>query len=84
MSSAPQGIQPPLDIDETRPDPRSALDLRSHLAALRRLWRSVLVCTLLGVAIAVGLTLSIQPKYETRTTFFVVDLDRNQHLSGAG
>ncbi|GAA3608805.1 tyrosine-protein kinase domain-containing protein [Microlunatus ginsengisoli] len=50
---------------------RSALDLRTHVHALRRFWKSVVACTLLGLLIAIGISLLIQPKYETRTTFFV-------------
>jgi capsular exopolysaccharide synthesis family protein len=49
----------------------SGLDLHTHVSALRRFWKSVVACTLAGLLIAVGASLLIQPKYETRTTFFV-------------
>ena len=42
--------------DDRRPDARSALDLRGHFGALRRFWRSVLLCTLFGVLAAGAVT----------------------------
>ena len=60
--------EPPAD---RRSAARGALDLRSHLDALLRYWRTVLLWTVLGVLAAGAVTLSIQPKYETRVTFFV-------------
>ncbi|HLL61493.1 MAG TPA: polysaccharide biosynthesis tyrosine autokinase [Propionibacteriaceae bacterium] len=61
--------EPPAD---RRPNARGALDLRSHLDALRRYWRTVLLCTVLGVLVAGAITLTMQRQYETRITFFVV------------
>jgi tyrosine-protein kinase len=52
-------------------DTRTSLDLRTHVHALRRFWKSLVACTLLGVLIAAGVSYLIQPQYETRTTFFV-------------
>src|SRR4051794_7240793 len=51
--------------------PRSGLDLRTHVSALRRFWKSIIACILLGLLLAGGASMLIQPKYETRTTFFV-------------
>lgn len=56
-------------------DPRDGTDLRTHLGALARFWRSVVVVTLLGVAAALTLTLTAQPTYESRATFFVSATD---------
>lgn len=50
---------------------RPPLDLRTHLRALRRFWKSVLVFLILGLAAAAGASYLTQPQYETRTTFFV-------------
>ena len=73
MTSNVPAVRPSTDpAAERRPDSRAALDLRGHFNALRRFWRSVLLCTLLGVLAAGAVTLTIQPKYETRITFFVV------------
>lgn len=47
------------------------LDLRAHAAAIRRFWRTVLASTLLGAAVALGITLHAQPAYETSLTFYV-------------
>lgn len=57
------------------------LDLRAHLAALRRFWKSILLLTLLGVLVAVGLTLTAQKTYETRLTFFVATPTSGANLS---
>lgn len=56
----------------TQPGPRSALDLRGHLTALRRFWLSTALCAVAGVLAAVAVTSATQPTYETRTTFFLV------------
>jgi capsular exopolysaccharide synthesis family protein len=50
---------------------RPTLDLRTHLRALRRFWKSVVLCALLGLAAALVASWLTQPQYETRTTFFV-------------
>lgn len=50
---------------------RPALDLRTHLQALRRFWKSVAVCLLLGLLAAGGASYLTQPQYESSTTFFV-------------
>ncbi|HET9648796.1 MAG TPA: polysaccharide biosynthesis tyrosine autokinase [Microlunatus sp.] len=50
---------------------RPSLDLRTHVHALRRFWKSVALCTLAGLLIAIGISLLVPPKYEARTTFFV-------------
>lgn len=49
----------------------AVLDLRTHLRALRRYWKSILVWVVVGVAIAAGASWLTQPKYETSTTYFV-------------
>ena len=56
-----------------RDDP-TALGSRpaGHVSALRRFWRSVVLCTLLGIAVAVVAQLALaQPTYESTMTFFV-------------
>ena len=50
---------------------RPTLDLRTHLRALRRFWKSDLLCALAGLAVAFGASWLTQPQYETRTTYFV-------------
>lgn len=50
-------------------------DLRTHLEALARFWRSVAVVALIGVAAALVLSLTAQPTYQSRTTFFVSATD---------
>ncbi len=50
---------------------RTALDLHTHLSALRRFWRSVALCAMLGIAAAAALTWTTQPTYESTMTFFV-------------
>lgn len=57
------------------------LDLRAHLAALRRFWKSILLFTLLGVLVAAGLTLTAQKTYETRLTFFVATPTSGANIS---
>lgn len=68
MSAVPQSTRVPGPAVEAA---RPTLDLRTHLLALRRFWKSVLVCTLAGLAAAFGASWLTQPQYETRTTFFV-------------
>ncbi len=73
MTSNVPAVRPSAEAPgDHRPDARGALDLRGHFNALRRFWRSVLLCTVLGVLAAGAVTLTIQPQYETRITFFVV------------
>ena len=73
MTSNVPAVRPSAEAPgDHRPDARGALDLRGHFNALRRFWRSVLLCTVLGVLVAGAVTLTIQPQYETRITFFVV------------
>ncbi len=72
MTSSAPAVAPSDPTGGRRPNSRGALDLRGHFDALRRFWLSVLLCTVLGVLAAGAVTLSIQPKYETRVTFFVV------------
>jgi tyrosine-protein kinase len=57
--------------EEHESDGTSVLDLRGHVSALRRFWRSVVLCTLLGIAIAVVLSWTAQPTYQSDMTFFV-------------
>lgn len=50
---------------------RERLDLRSHLSAVTRFWRSLVALTLLGVVIAGGYSVLAQPTYQSNTTYFV-------------
>jgi capsular exopolysaccharide synthesis family protein len=50
---------------------RGSIDLRTHLEALTRFWRSVLAVTLLGLGLAALLTVLATPTYQSKTTFFV-------------
>lgn len=50
-----------------RPEP----DLRVHLAALRRFWRTLVLCVLLGVLAGLAVVLLTPPTYQTTMTFFV-------------
>ena len=68
MSAVPQSARVSGSAVEAA---RPTLDLRTHLLALRRFWKSVLVCALAGLAAAFGASWLTQPQYETRTTFFV-------------
>jgi capsular exopolysaccharide synthesis family protein len=52
---------------ETRP----GTELRTHLQALSRFWKSVVLFTILGVLAAALASYFSEPKYQTRTTFFV-------------
>ena len=55
-----------------RPDSAVALDLRATSTPYAGSGAVCVLCTVLGVLAAGALTLTIQPRYETRTTFFVV------------
>lgn len=65
------------ELQDLRPDERSdagrkpPLDLRAHLAALRRFWRTIVAATLVGAGLAVVLSVLTPPTYESRITFFV-------------
>lgn len=68
MSAVPQ---PTRSAGPAIESARPTLDLRTHLRALRRFWKSVLLCALAGLAAAFGASWLTQPQYETRTTYFV-------------
>jgi len=51
--------------------PRPPLDLRAHLAALRRFWKSIAAITVVGALVAILASVLTPPTYETRMTFFV-------------
>lgn len=57
--------------ESVSPSRKPPLDLRSHLAALRRFWRSILAVALMSLAVAATLSYATKPTYETRVTFFV-------------
>lgn len=50
---------------------RKIIDLRSHLAAISRFWRTVALVTAVGLLAALIFNLVSKPTYETNTTFFV-------------
>ncbi len=58
-------------VEENESEGTSALDLRGHVSALRRFWRSVVLCTVAGVGVAVVASLTAQPTYQSDMTFFV-------------
>jgi succinoglycan biosynthesis transport protein ExoP len=68
-------LGPPGDVlaSQNQPpeDQRAPMDLRTHVAALTRFWRTVVLFTLLGLAAGVGASLIATPLYQTTTTFFV-------------
>ncbi|MDO9379195.1 MAG: polysaccharide biosynthesis tyrosine autokinase [Nocardioidaceae bacterium] len=48
----------------------SLTDLRDHLSAVGRFWRSASACVVVCVALALVLTWRAEPQYQTSTTFF--------------
>ena len=57
--------------EQKESDGTSVLDLRGHVSALRRFWRSIVLCTVAGIGVAVVASLLAQPTYEADMTFFV-------------
>lgn len=47
-------------------------DLRGYARALRQLWRSTALVTLLGLGVAIALTYLAEPTYQSHVSFFVV------------
>jgi len=60
-------IEPAHAQSLTRTEP----DLRSHLVALRRFWRTLVLCVLLGALVGIAVVLLTPPTYRTTMTFFV-------------
>lgn len=72
MSATPTTAQPGRQTIALRnTEARAGNELRSHLQALTRFWRSVVLFAVLGVLLAGLASYFSEPKYQTNTTFFV-------------
>ena len=53
------------------------MGLRDYLRVLRKRWRWLAVCMILGAAVAVSLTLTTTPKYQATSQLFVASGEIN-------
>jgi non-specific protein-tyrosine kinase len=58
------------------------VDLRDYLRVLRKRWRLVTACLVLGAAVAAAITWNTTPKYKASTQLFVSARDSGSDLNG--